>query len=32
MPAITIEDILAQLESNIAESIQTNNRMGYFAA
>jgi len=32
MPSTTIDDILAQLESIIAESIQTNNRMGYFAA
>jgi len=32
MPATTIDDVLAQLENIIAESIQTNNRMGYFAA
>lgn len=32
MPATTIDDILTQLESIIAESIRTNNRMGYFAA
>src|SRR6202034_3435831 len=32
MPATTIDDILIQLESIIAESIQTNSRTGYFAA
>jgi hypothetical protein len=32
MAATTIDDVLAQLESIIAESIKTNNRMGYFAA
>lgn len=32
MPASTIDDILAQLEIIIAESIRTNSRMGYFAA
>jgi hypothetical protein len=32
MPATNIDEVLAQLESIIAESIQTNNRMGYFAA
>jgi hypothetical protein len=32
MPATTIDDILTQLESIIAESIQTNSRVGYFAA
>ncbi len=32
MPANNIDDILAQLENIIAESIQTNSRMGYFAA
>ena len=32
MPAITIDDILAELESLIAESINANSRMGYFAA
>jgi hypothetical protein len=32
MPATTIDDILVQLQSVIAESIQTNSRMGYFAA
>jgi hypothetical protein len=29
---ITIDDILAQLQNIIAESIKTNSRMGYFAA
>ncbi|HEY4326184.1 MAG TPA: DUF5995 family protein [Mucilaginibacter sp.] len=32
MPPETIDDILTQLENIIAESIQTNNRMGFFAA
>src|ERR1700749_2778738 len=32
MPENTIDNILAQLESIIAESVQTNSRMGYFAA
>jgi len=32
MPAVTIDDILLQLQGIIAESIQTNNRAGYFAA
>lgn len=32
MPANTIDDILVQLESIIAESVHTNSRMGYFAA
>jgi hypothetical protein len=32
MPAANIDDVLAQLESIIAESIQTNSRLGYFAA
>jgi hypothetical protein len=32
MPATTIDDIIAQLESIIADSIRTNDRMGYFAA
>lgn len=32
MAATTIDDILIQLEDIIAESIKTNNRMGYFAA
>ncbi|MDB5087776.1 MAG: hypothetical protein JWR09_1770, partial [Mucilaginibacter sp.] len=32
MAANTIDDVLAQLENIIAESIKTNDRMGYFAA
>jgi hypothetical protein len=32
MPAVTIDDILLQLQGIIAESINANNRMGYFAA
>src|SRR5438132_477142 len=32
MPAVTIDDILLQLEDIITESIRTNNRAGYFAA
>jgi hypothetical protein len=32
MPATTIDDILVQLESIIAEGIKTNSRIGYFAA
>ncbi|WP_157740641.1 DUF5995 family protein [Mucilaginibacter xinganensis] len=32
MAASTIDDVLTQLESVIAESIKTNSRMGYFAA
>jgi hypothetical protein len=32
MAAKTIDDILQQLDDIIAESIRTNNRMGYFAA
>jgi hypothetical protein len=32
MPADTIDDILAQLENIIADSIQTNGRIGYFTA
>ena len=32
MLAKTIDDVLAELENIITEAIQTNNRMGYFAA
>ncbi|MDB4919891.1 DUF5995 family protein [Mucilaginibacter sp.] len=32
MATTTVNDVLAQLEGIIAESIKTNNRMGYFAA
>ncbi len=32
MPASTIDDVLAQLQNIIAESIKTNDRAGYFAA
>jgi hypothetical protein len=32
MATTTINDVLAQLEGIIADSIKTNNRMGYFAA
>jgi len=32
MPTANIDDILSQLEGIIAESIRTNDRMGYFAA
>ena len=32
MPAKTIDNILTELENIITEAIQTNNRMGYFAA
>jgi len=32
MPATTIDDIIDQLEGIIAESVRTNDRIGYFAA
>ncbi|BAU53004.1 DUF5995 family protein [Mucilaginibacter gotjawali] len=32
MPALTIDDVLQQLATIIADSIRTNNRLGYFAA
>ena len=32
MAATTIDEVIAQLEAIIADSINTNNRMGYFAA